>query len=72
MTPPWGGAELRLEMQAGAAAVQGEFERPENDGDRKATGTYVFRVDRPYDPAAYGLRGYPSDLGVAMKRIIIR
>ena len=72
VAPPWGGAELRLEMPAGAAIVQGEFERPENDGDRKATGTYVFRVDRPYDPAAYGLRGYPSDLGVAMKRIIIR
>lgn len=72
VTPPWGGPELRLVIPAGSYAAQGEFERPRGDGDRKETGSYGFRTDRPYDPAAYGLRGYPADLGVAIKRISIR
>ncbi len=72
VTPPWGGREIGLEFPAGAATAQGECERPRNDGDRKATGIYSFRVDRPYDPAKDGLRGYPPDLGVQLRRIIIR
>ena len=72
VTPPWGGAELRLEMPAGAAVAQGEFARPENDGNRKRTGLYAFRAERPYDPGSFGLRGYFPDLGVQVRRIIIR
>lgn len=70
--PPWGGEDARFEIPAGDSDVQGHFERPLNDGDRKGTGTYVFHVDRPYDPAENGVRGYPPDLGVQMRRIIIR
>ena len=72
VTPPWGGAPLRLAFTAGDSGVQGEFIRPADDAARAATGTYEWRAERPYDPAAYGLRGYPPDLGVLLRRVIIR
>ena len=72
VTPPWGAPELRLVVSAGSHAAQGELERPQGDGDRNGTGTYVFRAERPYDPAERGLRGYPPDLGVQIRRIRIQ
>ena len=70
--PPWGGAPLRLAVTAGIGTVQGTLTRPVDDGERPPTGTYMLRTDRPYDPGSYGLRGYASDLGVPIRRIIIR
>lgn len=72
VTPPWGGAPLRLAFAAGDSVAQGEFVRPADDAARGATGVYEMRAERPYDPAAHGLRGYPSDLGVLLRRVIIR
>ena len=72
VAPPWGGAPLRLTFAAGDSVAQGEFVRPADDADRAATGPYVFRAERPYDPAAHGLRGYPPDLGVLLRRVIIQ
>lgn len=72
VTPPWGGPPLRLEVPAGDHVMQGVLERPMDDADRRPTGTYSFSVERPYDPAAYGLNGYSHDLGVLMSRISIR
>ena len=72
VSPPWGGSPLRLTVSAEAGAVQGMLMRPVDDGERPPTGTYVLRTERPYDPGAHGLRGYSSDLGVPIRRIIIR
>ncbi len=72
VTPPWGGAPLRLDVASGEHKVQGEFVRPSNDVERATTGLYSLKVDRPYNPGQNGLRGYESDLGVPMRRIIIR
>ena len=72
VTPPWGGALLRLTVAAGAHTIQGRLARPTDDGSRPPTGIYSFSVDRPYDPADYGLHGYTSDLGVLMRHVIIR
>ena len=72
VTPPWGGDPLRLTVEAGEHRIRGELERPADDSDRAATGSYSLKVDRPYNPEQNGLRGYYSDLGVPMRRIIIR
>jgi hypothetical protein len=52
--------------------VRGRLVRPADDRERGPTGTYTLRVERPYDPAQSGLRGYASDLGVPLRRIIIQ
>ena len=62
----------RLTVAAGAHTIQGRLARPADDGSRPPTGIYSFSVDRPYDPADYGLHGYTSDLGVLMRHVIIR
>lgn len=72
VTPPWGGEPLELAVPAGDQHIRGILARPAGDADRPATGTYSFHVERPYDPARFGLRGYSSDLGVLMRRISIR
>jgi hypothetical protein len=40
--------------------------------ERTPTGRYRFSVERPYDPRAYGQRGYDADLGVLLRRVTIR
>ena len=72
VTPPWGGEPLRLAIPAGNHGAQGSLVRPVVEADREGTGTYSLSVDHPYDPAQHGLRGYPSDLGVVVKRISIQ
>lgn len=72
VAPPWGGEPLRLAVPAGAGTVQDTLIRPADDGERPSTGLYSLRVNRPYNPAVFGLRGYSSDLGVPVRRIIIR
>jgi len=72
ITPPWGGRALQLEVPAGDHRVQGTLDRPADDAERGGTGVYTVGVERPYDPAQYGLRGYAPDLGVTMRRISIR
>ena len=72
VTPPWGGDPLRLAVTAGAQTVMGTIRRPADDGRRPPTGIYAFSVARSYNPAAYGLRGYSTDLGVLLRRVIIR
>ena len=69
---PWGGEALRLTVPAGSHVAKGVLARPADDPERPATGLYSFRADRPYNPAEQGLRGYPPDLGVQIRRIIIR
>ena len=72
VTPPWGGDPIRLTVVRGEQRIRGELERPADDSDRASTGSYSLKVDRPYNPEQNGLRGYYSDLGVPMRRIIIR
>lgn len=72
VTPPWGGKPLKLEVPAGRHTVAGALVRPADDGDSASTGVYAFRVERPFDPEQFGMRGYEEDLGVQMRRIIIR
>jgi hypothetical protein len=70
--PPWGGAPLRLVVQSGSQRVRGTWVRPAGDRDRGPTGVYGLSVVRPYDPAEFGMHGYAPDLGVLIRRIIIR
>ena len=72
VTPPWGGAPLRLAVPAGESIAKGACVRPAEDVERPETGVYSLSVERPYDPARQGLRGYPPDLGVPFRRIIIQ
>lgn len=72
VAPPWGGDPLRVEATEGSWRVRGELFRPEGDGDRPPAGVYRFAVERPYDPEMQGLKGYASDLGVLMRKAIIR
>jgi hypothetical protein len=72
VTPPWGGEVLTLKVPIGDHAVSGPLVRPANDKEREETGTYTLSVERPYDPAEYGLRRYSKDLGVGVKRIAIQ
>lgn len=72
VTPPWGGEPFAVNVPAGRHTVAVAMGRPADDGDSSSTGVYAFRVNRPFDPEQYGLRGYDEDLGVQMRRIIIR
>ena len=70
--PPWGGPPLRLTVPTGEQQVEGRLVRPADDDARPATGVYSFRVEKPYNPAHYHLQGYPEDLGVLLRRVMIR
>ena len=72
VAPPWGGEPLRLVVPAGESVAKGNWVRPAEDAERPGTGVYSLSVERPWDPALQGLRGYPPDLGVQVRRIIIR
>lgn len=72
VTPPWGGVPLELEVASGEHRIHGILTRPAADGMRPPTGIFELHAERPYDPAAFGLRGYADDLGVQLRRIIIR
>ena len=72
VAPPWGGELLRLAVPAGESVAKGNWVRPAEDAARPGTGVYSMSVERPWDPALQGLRGYPPDLGVQVRRIIIR
>ena len=72
VTPPWGGDPLRLAVPPGESIAKGACVRPAEDVERPGTGVYSLSVEHPYDPALQGLRGYPPDLGVQVRRIIIR
>lgn len=69
VSPPWGGEPLRLTAVEQMRTLTGRLHRPAHDLDRPATGVYSFNVTRPYDPQAFGIRGYSSDLGVVIQRI---
>ena len=72
VVPPWGGEPLRLDVPPGRHTVAGPMVRSADGEDLAPTGTYTFRVERPFDPERFGMRGYDEDLGVQMRRIIIR
>lgn len=72
ITPPWGGEPIRLAINEELDTRTIGITRPGDDEKRNATGVYTFHVEHPYDPAKYGIRGYDSDLGVVMRRIVIR
>jgi len=74
LLPPWAGAELTLEVPTAAGVVGGFLQRPPAVavGEASATGIYRLQAATPYDPATDGLGGYPDDLGVLVRRIVIR
>lgn len=73
VSPPWGGEPLRLTVTTGAVqTVRGVLTRPATDAERPLTGVYTCHTERPYNPQEYGLRGYPPELGVVLRQVIIR
>lgn len=70
--PPWGGEPARAEVANGWQTLDVPLDRPADDGDRAGAGIYELNVDVPYNPQDFGLRGYPPDLGVQIRRMIIR
>jgi hypothetical protein len=72
ITTPWG-SEVMCGVTTGWQTVSLQLERAadEVDGDWP-TGVYRFSVARPYDPARFGLRPYPPDLGIQVRRIFIQ
>ena len=71
VAPPWGGEPLVCTVTSGVATVSGRWTVPPV-AERTPTGRYRFSVERPYDPRAYGQRGYDADLGVLLRRVTIR
>jgi hypothetical protein len=69
IAPPWGGAPARLRVGPEWRTLETALERPATNNGLRATGVYRLSVERPYDPAAAGLPGYPSDLGVQARRL---
>jgi hypothetical protein len=72
ITPPWGGLPLRCTVTSGVSRIAGTWDVPAHHGPAFTTGIYRFSVDRPFDPAVYGLQGFDADLGVWMRRVSIR
>ena len=69
ITPPFPhAAPLEFEISGTNCVVSGEIESlAQDDFSPTATGVYRFSVKRPYDPAAYGIKGYDADLGVVIE-----
>lgn len=72
VNPPWGGPPLRLAVPVGDQLVEGRLSRPADDAVRPVTGVYSFQVEQPYNPALYHIKGFPDDLGVLLRRVMIR
>ncbi|HQQ03709.1 MAG TPA: hypothetical protein PLT67_02605 [Kiritimatiellia bacterium] len=69
--PPWGGEPANTVVTSGWQTIEVEMSPTAGDEKLKLTGIYSLSVDKPYDPSQYGLRGYPPDLGVQVRRITI-
>ncbi len=70
VTPPWGGTPLVCTVTTGVSTVSGHWTVPDVS-ERTPTGHYSFTVEKPYDPLAYGQRGYDTDLGVLLRSVTI-
>jgi len=70
--PPWGGAPARVQVGKGWQTLEVPMVRPPTDEGQAGTGTYFLSVERPYNPAQYGVRGYLNDLGVQIREIRIQ
>jgi hypothetical protein len=72
VTPPWGGEPIHSKISENIHTYALKLERPPADESRPATGAYFFSVERPYNPANFGTRGYDSDLGILLRRVAIQ
>ena len=67
LIPPWTGEPLELEVKAEPSGLRpwlnGTIRRPADDSaDLPPSALWRISTDRTYDPAAFGIRGYPPDL----------
>lgn len=68
VTPPFAGDALELSVPAGTNVCVTGVLMPQTGTAERAGFSGVYRLDvrRPYDPSAYGISGYRSDLGVVV------
>jgi len=71
VVPPWGGPGLALRVEQEFTRVTGVLDRPSATPGGEPTGLYRIEARWPYDPAAAGIRGFETDLGVLLHRIRI-
>ncbi len=69
--PPWNAPPAELTVNAEWRPREIVLKRPADSNIPAVTGTYRLTVRHPYDPGRHGLRGYPRDLGVEVRRIVI-
>jgi hypothetical protein len=71
IVPPWSGPPVELDLPAQYAERAVRLTRPAGAAYDRATGVYSMSTERPYNPAADGVRGFDSDLVALIHRIRI-
>ena len=72
LIPPWTAepVELPVRAEAGRHVLRATVRRPADDAANiPPSALWRVSTDRPYDPAAFGVRGYPPDLVATFFRL---
>lgn len=71
ITPPWTTNTVSFTVSHGMTNLTVSIPGPSTVHDNIRAGVYKFSSPSPYDPAKYGIKGYPNDLGVVIRAVEI-
>ena len=71
LTPPWTTEGIPFTVEHGKTNIVLRLKKGPAF-TAKATGIYTFTSPTPYNPADYGIKGYPDDLGIIIRSIRIK